>query len=55
MNENTITITIDEYKELVRKAERIAAVERMFTSGSYISTDDIKPVLGIVEARSNDG
>lgn len=49
MNENTITITMDEYKDLVSKAERIAAVERMFASGSYVSTDDIKPVLGINE------
>lgn len=55
MNENTITITLDEYKELVSKAERIAAVERMFATGSYIGTEDIKPVLGIVEARSQDG
>lgn len=47
MNENTITISLDEYKELLNKAERIAVVERM-SKTSYIS-EDIKAVLGITE------
>lgn len=45
MNENTITISLDEYKELLNKAERIAIVERLSAS-NYIS-DDIRAVLGI--------
>lgn len=49
MNENTITITLEEYKELLKKAERIAAVERMFNQTSYVNTEDIKIVLDIKE------
>lgn len=44
--ENTITISIDEYKELIAKAERIATIERMTAQG-YVSTDDMMAVLGI--------
>lgn len=47
MTENTITITLDEYRELLKKAERIAAVERMLTITKYVSMDDVKIVLGI--------
>ena len=42
-----IKISISRYDELVKASERIAAVERMFKSGNYVSTDDIKVVLGI--------
>lgn len=45
MNEKTITISLNEYKELLNKAERIAIVERL-SANNYIS-DDIKAVLGI--------
>lgn len=47
MNENTITITLEEYNELLRKAERIAVVERMCESKTYYSENDFVTVLGI--------
>ena len=51
MNENTITITLDEYKELLKKAERIDTLERMYEGGCYVSDDDVKTVLGIKKAK----
>lgn len=46
MNE-TITISLDEYKSLLRQAERVAAVERLFASVKYVTVGDIKCVLAI--------
>ena len=51
MNENTITITLDEYRELIAKAERIEAVGRMIDSTNYVNVDDIKAILGISECK----
>ena len=45
MPENTIIIPLEEYKELLAKAERIAAVERLLENLSYVSVDHIKIVL----------
>lgn len=50
MNENTITISLDEYKELLSKAERIAAVERMSRNSVYMN--DVMAVLGITKTAS---
>ena len=49
MNENTITVQIplEEYKELVTKAERIATIERIANSNSYFSMSDFYTILGI--------
>lgn len=48
MNEkSTVTITLDEYKELVAKAERIAAVERMAKSGEYFTPEGVYTILRI--------
>ena len=49
--EHQIIITVEEYRELVAKAERIAAVGRMIGSSEYISTGDIIAVLGIQEGK----
>jgi hypothetical protein len=43
----TVSLTKEEYSELIAKAERIAAVQRLVDSGVYVSTDDIYAVLGI--------
>ena len=48
MNEITITITLEEYKELLKKAERIDTLERLYEN-TYVSDDDVKAVLGINE------
>jgi putative NADH-flavin reductase len=47
MEEKTVKISYSEYKELIAKAERVATVARMLASTSYISTDDVKRILGI--------
>ncbi len=47
--ENTITITREEYNELIRASERIAAVERLCTRGDYVSVGDVKHILDIKE------
>ena len=47
MPEHNIIITVDEYRELVEKAERIAAVERMMNRTDFVSNEDIYAVLGI--------
>lgn len=50
MNEqNTITITQDEYEALIRAQERIKVVERLVNETQYVSTGDIFVVLGIRE------
>lgn len=54
MNENTITITLDEYKELIAKAERIETVGRMLGTLNYVNVDDIRAVLGINEVKENE-
>lgn len=47
--ENTITITREEYNELIRASERIAAVERLCARSDYVSIGDVKCVLDIKE------
>lgn len=54
MNENTITITLDEYRELIAKAERIEAVGRMIDSTNYVNVDDIKAILGIEQTENKE-
>ena len=54
MNENTITITLDEYRDLIAKTERIATVVRMFANTKYVTMDDIKVVLDINEVKENE-
>lgn len=48
MNENKIMVQIplDEYRELVTKAERIEAAYR-FVVSSYASVNDVLTILGI--------
>jgi len=50
MNE-TITITLEEYKNLIAKAERIETVGRMIDNTNYVNVDDIKAILGISGTR----
>ena len=46
--EETMTITLSRYLELIRKEERIEAVARMFDRCDYFATNaDIAAVLGI--------
>lgn len=44
---STVTISSDEYKELLAVAERVATVKRMYEQSGYVSDEDVKIVLNI--------
>jgi hypothetical protein len=50
--EKTITITLDEYRELVRIAERVETVKRFVFDAQFCSTEDILTALGIKKKES---
>lgn len=52
MPENTIVISLDEYKELLAKSERIAAVERLLANLEFVSVDEIKVVLDFYSRKT---
>ena len=45
--DNMIEIPREEYNELVRASEKIAAVERFINESAYTSEKDILIILGI--------
>lgn len=47
MEENMVSIPLETYNELVRKAERIDAVERMVNRSAYNSVEDILIALNV--------
>ena len=49
----TITIALADYIELVKKAERIETVKRMYERVKYVSEEDIKIALDI-EVKKED-
>lgn len=49
--ENKITVTSEEYKELVQMATAAAIIKRMVVSNKYVSTTDIKAVFDIKETE----
>ena len=49
MNEITIQITLDEYRDLVKKAAIIEAVTRYIAKTKYVSEADLKVILDIRE------
>ena len=56
MEENKVEITVSEYHDLLRKAERIAVLERMLKRNKYLSTGDVRDILCIEETEgSTDG
>lgn len=53
---DTITITLNYFTELVKKAERIETVKRMIVREDYVSIEDIQAVLDIeVEKEKDNG
>lgn len=52
MEHNKITITLEEYKELIIAAEKVATAERLCKQSGYVSTGELKAVLGIPETES---
>lgn len=51
MNDRTITITLDEYRELVKQSERIETVRRFCGESEYVSVAEVKNILGIKESK----
>ena len=47
MEENRVEITVSEYHELLKNAERVAVFKRMLANDEYISTKDIKAIFDI--------
>ena len=47
-----VQVSWSKITELIEKAERCKAIERMIGSGRYVSVDDIAAVLGI-ERKEN--
>lgn len=47
MIDSAIVLTKEEYAELLRASERIAAVERLFESTQYATAQDVAAILGI--------
>ena len=43
----TVEISVEEYRTLLRKAEKVAAVERLYNRAQYVSTGDIVAILNI--------
>ena len=55
MNEITIQITLDEYRDLVKKAAIIDTVTRYVAKTKYISEADLKVILDIREPAAETG
>lgn len=58
-NERCIPVTNDEYQELVKKAERIATVERFINKNKYVTVEEILALLDVSkriesEVKTND-
>lgn len=52
MEENKVEITVSEYHELLRTAERVAVFKRMLARDDYISNKDIKAIFDFEEVQS---
>ena len=50
----TITISLDEYKELIAKAERISAAKRFIAGQDYPSISEVESILGIAKESENE-
>lgn len=49
MPEHKIIISVDEYKELVEKAEKIRAIERLINQVDFVPIETVKAILDICE------
>lgn len=50
-----VDISLEEYNDLVRSSERIAAVERFVCRNTYASVEEILSVLGIEKKKPTEG
>ncbi len=47
MQENRVDITVEEYHELLRVAERVAVIERILKKDRFIADADLRLILDI--------
>lgn len=53
MDDNKIVLSIWEYTSLIKLEAKIEALERLIRQTNYVSVDDIKAILDIVETEGN--
>lgn len=53
--QKTITIPLEDFRNLIMQAERVASVERMIAKLEYVTADQIKVVLGIEKEGEGNG
>ena len=46
-----MSFTKSEYEELVKRNERLRIIEAMLKKNNYVSTGDLKTILGIEESE----
>lgn len=51
---NLVTIHIEEYKTLIKKAERIETLERLLRDTEYATMREVKTILDIQEKEGDD-
>lgn len=51
--ENTITITLKEYKALLLMSAKTAIIKEMVARNKYVSTEDLKMILDIEEGDTS--
>ena len=49
-----VVLEKDEYTELIRKAERVAIIERELAKHDYISAEDLRIILNIKKENENE-
>ena len=49
-----VVLEKDEYTELVRKAERVAIIDRELAKHDYISAEDLRIILNIKKENENE-
>lgn len=55
MMRKSVTISVKEYKKLIRKSIQISILKDKFSTEEYVSSNEIKSVLGIKgEENTND-
>lgn len=47
----TVTVPKPEYEKLVRDSERLDIIEAMLKKNGYVSSGDVKIILGIEESE----
>ena len=55
MMKKSVTISVKEYRKLIRKSIQISILKDKFSTEEYVSSNEIKSILGIKgEENTND-